>query len=344
MFQTKIIKAISSAGLLALAAGILVAGISSQNVSAAGVVTTISPSTQTVSTAAAVTVTYTTTTTLAIGNTIRFTRPTLYTGTLTTANITVNAAAPSAVANTTSGLNTISTLTLSAAITAGTVVNVVTGAAALTTPATAGNYAFSVFSANTSDYGAVLQYVGQANVVQVRAFVPITLSFVIRDATDTTNTNLCDMGDASTAAINNCQYRLKVTTNARNGYAVSVATSGNFTNGSANITNAAVGTGGTGGTLTTAGTESYGATITQGSVDVGGTIARAAIYDAGATNAVSYVNTAAVTLMTSTGPNTPAASADVTKTSLIDHKLGITNGTAAGLYTQTVTYTVTASF
>jgi hypothetical protein len=344
MFHTKVLKSVSSVGVLALTAGFLMAGVAASDVSAAGVVTTISPSTSAVSTAAVTTVSYTTSAALATGNTLRFTRPTAYTGTLSTANLTVNGTAPSAVVNAVSGTNTLSTLTLAAPIVSGATVSIATTAAALTTPAVAGNYSFSVYSPNTGDYGAVLQYVGQANVVQVRAFVPITLSFVIRDATDTANTNLCDMGDVSTASINLCSYRLKVTTNAKNGYTVSATTSGNLTNGSVSMSNAAAGTAGTGGTAITAGTEKYGVVIAQGGVDVGGTITRAGAFDAGATNAVSYVQASPTVIMTSTGPNTPAVSADTTKTSLVEHQLGITNSTAAGLYTQTVTYTVAASF
>lgn len=219
------------------------------------------------------------------------------------------------------------------------------GANKLTTPVAAGNYMFQVNTSagGTGDFGAVLQYVGGANDVEVRAFVPTNLSFVIRNVGDTDNTNTCDLGNLSTTTVASCAYRLKVGTNAANGYTIQVTTTGNLTNGVQGFANAAAGSGGTGGTNIVAGTERYGARITKGNI-TNGTTSLASAYDAGATNSVSYVNTVAANLVTATGPNAPAASGDVTNTTLVTHNAAISPNTTPGNYTQTITYTVNPAF
>lgn len=312
-------------------------------VEAAGVAVTVTPSAQTVSTAGSTTVSFTTSAALPLGSVILLSYDSSYTGTLTTANTTVNATAPTvAITNAISGSTTTSTITTAAAIVSGATVTIAT--TALTSPATAGNYAFTI--STSVDSGSNLQYSGQANVVLVRALVTPTLSFVIRNTGDTANTNLCDMGTLSTTAVGSCAYRLKIGTNATNGYTINVSTSGNFTNGTAFIPNAAAGAGGSGGSAITAGTPGYGVVITKGAATNGGATATslAAAYNAGATNSVSYVNTPATTIQTVSGSNNPAASADVTNTALVTHNAAISSDTAAGLYTQKDTYTIIPSF
>ena len=324
----------------ALAAfALLTAGLAStQNSSAAGVAVTVAPATSAVSTAGNVTLTLTTTAVVPVGGTVQVTRPTAgYTGTATMA-IT---GATGTTANTVSGSESVTTFTVTGTPIAAGAMTITMGG--LTTAATAGNYSWKVYT-SAGDYGANFQYVGQANVVQVRARVPLALAFDIRNAADTANTNLCDMGDLTTAAVGFCEYRLKIATNAQNGYTINVATSGNFTNGTANFTNAAVGTGGTGGTAQAAGTELYGAKITKGSITgAGGTTTLAAVYDAGATNNVSYVAAGPAVLLTANKPNSPGAT-DLTNTTLVRHEAAISGSTSAGLYTQTVTYTIAPSF
>ncbi len=304
---------------------------------AAGVNVVLSPSTMTVSSATTVTLTFTTTAPVPVNGTIQVYRPTAgYTG---TAALAVSAGAIGATTNTVSGSDTLSTATVSTQIPAGALTITVSG---LSTSATAANNSFKIYT-SAGDYGGAFQYVGLANVVTVRARVLSTLSFAIRNNTDTGDTNICDMGDLIVSAIGACEYRLKVATNAANGYTINVTTSGNFTNGAYPFANAAVGSGGTGGTAQVAGTELYGAIITKGSItSIGGTTVLAALYNAGASN-VSYVNTASATLLTANKPNSPVAS-DTTNTTLVRHEAAISNATPAGIYQQTVTYTVSPSF
>lgn len=337
MSHTLFSKVNAVLGIASLAIGGLAFSFS-PTANAAGVVTTVTPNVRAVSTAGTVTLGYTSTAVVPITGNIRVAFNNTYGG-AAAATFTINGVAPSAFPSAVSGGTRTYTLTPGASVAVGAVSIVISG---LTTPATQGNYPFTVFT-STNDYGGNFQYVGQANVVNVRAVVPISLSFVIRNTGDTADTNTCDMGDLSTVAVGTCSYRLKVGGNPTNGFTISVATSGVFTNGTYNFSDAAIGSGGSGGTNIVAGTERYGALITKGSI-TNGTTTLAAVYDAGLTNSVSYVNAAPATLVTYSGPNNPGVSGDTTNTVLVAHNAGISSNTAAGLYTQTVTYTVNPSF
>lgn len=315
--------------------------VSSPKVDTAGVSLTVTPSTNNVATSGNVSVSFVTTSAMSIGNTITLTYSNSYTGTISTVNTTVNTVAPSNVSNSVSGSNIVSVLTLANNISNGATVTIST--TALTTPNTAGNYSFLIRT--TNDFGGNFQYVGQANVVQVTAFVPTNLSFSIRNSADTANTNVCNLGDAFVSSVVSCSYRLKVGTNAKNGYTISMISSGNLTNGTDNMNNAAVGSSGTGGTNISAGTENYGVVVSPGSVTrSGGTVSLGSIFNAGATNSVLYNYTSNQALLTANKPNNPATSGDTTNTSLVTHNLGITTDTPTGSYQQTVTYTVSPSF
>lgn len=302
---------------------------------AAGQTVTITPATATISTAVSTSLAFTTSASIPVGGTISTAYTTAnYTG---TATMTVTGATGT-TSSTVSGAKTITTFTVTgSAIAAGARTVTIAG---LTTSATPSNSAWEVYT-STGDYGANFQYIGQANVVNVRARVPLILSFAIRNAADTADTNLCDMGDLTIAAIGNCEYRLKVATNAKSGYTINVQTSGDFTNGTDVFANALAGTTGT---AMAAGTETYGALITKGSVTgAGGTTTLASAYNAGLTNYVNYANVATAALMTSNKPNSPA-STDLVNTTLVRHQAAINANTPAGLYTQTVTYTIAPSF
>jgi hypothetical protein len=304
-------------------------------VNAAGVDIALSTSAVAVSSTGDITLAYTSTADVTTGGNIKVAFDTAYTGTPT---FTINTAAATST-NATSGSIVTYTLTPSATVATGAVSIVIAG---LTTPSTAGNYSFTVLS-STGDYGAVLQYVGDANVVNVTAQVLPILSFVIRNGADTANTNTCDLGNLQITQVSTCDYRLKVATNSNSGYTISVNTSGNLTSGSYNMSNAAAGTGGDDISTGTAGTEKYGVVVVPGTSTTSSVVDLANNYEAG-TNAVSYVNTSNATLITSAGANSPAASADTANTALVTHKANISTSTSAGFYTQTVTYTVVATF
>jgi hypothetical protein len=119
-----------------------------------------------------------------------------------------------------------------------------------------------------------------------------------------------------------------------------MSSTGNLISGTSTIQNAAVGTGGGGGTIidnSTSGTENYGVRVTKGNI-TGGVVNLNPIFDAGA-NSTRYNYTTATTVLETTGPNSPA-NTDTVNTSLVTHNLNISASTPAGQYTQSVIYTV----
>jgi hypothetical protein len=319
------------------------------HVFAAGVSLSVAPSAQNVSTTANIVLGFVPATGMVNSSTILVSFPSTYTqtpSTLTNTDITItktgDANFTSAVESGFTSTGFTITLTTAGTLNTSSAFSITIGGTnKLQTPAAASNNAFTI-SSSAGDFGGALQYVGQANVVQVRAKINPTLSFVIRDSGDTANTNVCDFGTVDTAAVYTCAYRLKVGTNAANGYTVAVANSGQLTNGTVNITDAAVGTGGGGGTAISAGVEGYGVTITPNTVTgSGGSVTLASAYNAGATNVVLYSNTAPTTILTANKPNNPTTTSHST---LVTEKIGVNSGTPAGVYTKTETYTVTYNF
>jgi hypothetical protein len=328
-FLQKTLTVLTALSTLAISGGGLV-------VHADAVAITLAPTTIAVSTGTTPTLAMTTTAIIPIGGTIQVLRPTAgYTGAVT---LSVSAGAIGATATTTSGTDTVYTATVTTAIPVGALTITTTG---LTSTSTAANNAFKVYT-SAGDYGANFQYVGKANEVTVRARVPMQLAFVIRDTGDTANTNVCDLGDLTTTLVNNCEYRLKVTTNAKNGYTINVQTSGNLTDLTNNFANAVAGPTGT---VQTAGTEIYGVKVTPNTVTgASPTVTLNSAYTSASTNLINYTTTSSTNLVSYNKPNSPAASGATTNTTLVRHEAAISGSTPAGLFTQTVTYTVSPSF
>ena len=165
---------------------------------------------------------------------------------------------------------------------------------------------------------------------------------MIRNTGDTLNTNVCDLGTTSTSSVSNCTYRLKVGTNAKNGYTVSFTTSGALTDGTYNMTDSIAGPTGT---AASAGTELYGVDVTPGAITgAGGSITLVSAYNSTGANLIRWNPGSTVNLYTANKPNNPAASADTTNTTLISHSLAISSNTPAGNFTQSVTYFVAPAF
>jgi hypothetical protein len=329
----------------------LTLALSSLNASAAGLTMTISAN-STVGTAVTAnpTFTFTTATVLPIGGTVIVNAPAGYT--LATPTATCTSGAVVVVAST-------FTCTLTAAVPASTAFTfTVTGG--VTSPATAGNYAW-VMRTSTGDFSAALQYVGLANQVTVRAFVPSSLSFVIRNTGDTANTNTCDLALQSSTTITTCAYRLKVATNAANGYQVAVtsdrafcnAASGAACTGAYSVTN---GASTSVGTVQTAGTESYGAAVKLGAVTGATGVVQggngstnvfsnyATTFTGGTTPVSNITYTVATNFLKATKKNNPLATADTTNTSEVTHAMAIDANTEVGQYEHKLTYTVTPAF
>jgi hypothetical protein len=325
-------KAISMVTVLAVTFMSLVGLLSINGSAESAVDVTLTPSQQEVNTSANITLSFATTYSYSANDTIYVVYDTAaYTGT-PTATVNSNSATVSSV---TGGVS----LQLASGSYTSPIIVELSG---LTTPVTAGNYSFMVTTdvGSESDFGGVFQYVGEANYVNVTAYIAPTLSFVIRNSDDTTNTNVCDLGLLTTTSVKSCSYRLKIGTNASSGYSVLAETTLLEDSNLNSIDPAAAGTAGTGGTEIVAGTENYGVVITPGA----NTTVQSA-YNAGATNAVDYeIVGTPESILVSTSPSSPEASGDLVDTHLVTHQAAIGIDTLSSFYSQTVIYTVIPNF
>ena len=223
-----------------------------------------------------------------------------------------------------------------------------TGALLLTFDGSAQNYSIATFASPEADFGAGLFYANGGNQVNVSATVPATLSFAIRNAADSANTNSCALGTLSTASTSTCSYRLRIETNASTGFTATIQADHDLGSGSATMTAA------TNDGFANAGTEGYGISNLVGSTS-GGRNTVTGAYDqpasesnlAGTTfNAdISPVpTTTAVAIISYSGSFSVSSTPSLTGTTLVTHFANISSGTPAGNYTQTVTYLVTASY
>jgi hypothetical protein len=168
-----------------------------------------------------------------------------------------------------------------------------------------------------------------------------TLSFEIRNADDTNITNSCDMGYLSFSGVGSCSYRLKVETNAISGYTISVTTSGGLSNGNNSFVNPPDESGISN---QIAGTELYGVRINKGSITTaGGNVTLGLAYGSATDNTVPLINTSPEILITADKANNPSR-VDTDNTTLITHQASISDSTPPGLYSQTITYTISPSF
>lgn len=215
--------------------------------------------------------------------------------------------------------------------------------------ATAGNYSLA-FTDNknldaNNDFGAALVYIGDSNDVTVTAVVQPVLTFVIRNSTDTTNTNVCDLGVLNPAAVNSCSYLLKVGTNANSGYTVSIATDGDLRrSGSGDVVDADDidrATDGAGAIVS--GTEAYGIALTANATSVGATITENSgtnTYNTDDSPLPTLAN-GALPLYASSSSNNPTLT---THSALVTHRATVDTATNTGTYQQVVTYYVVANF
>lgn len=201
----------------------------------------------------------------------------------------------------------------------------------------------------TTDFGAALYYVLGGNQVSVTAVVPATLSFSIRNSADSANTNICQLGTLSLSAVNTCTYRLRIATNAANGFSTTIQADHDFATPTfATMTNIVDNS------SFTAGVEAYGISALAGAT-IGGRQATSSFF----TDPVVESNFATTTFDTDASPVPTSTSGIIisfprsfktgvapstTTTSAVTHAAAIDGGTPTGNYSQTVTYRVTGSF
>lgn len=293
---------------------------------------TVTPAALTVSTATNVTVTFTPNTAITTGTILTFTYDTSFTGGASLTNSDVAISGTNISSKTCTGFISgyfSCTLTTSGSVTT-LVTTVIGGSNQLTTPATAGNYSLSVTAdiggaGTTFDGGAGLAYIGDENEVDIRAYVPPVLAldlYQTNSATLLTNPNTCNLGVLSYNTVNTCSYDVGVGTNNDAGSTLRVISSGDFTNGSHNFTQA-------GDTTIVAGTEEYGFRISDlGTVFTDSATFNGATYESVPTSATSIATSAAVSDKATTAQHIE-----------ITHAATMATTTPVGNYNHTVTYT-----
>ncbi|MDQ6985024.1 MAG: hypothetical protein Q9M91_00360 [Candidatus Dojkabacteria bacterium] len=343
----KIKNTVSVVGALAIAFGGFVAfSANSNRVNAAAVAVTASPIEFAATTATDVTVSFTSGAEYAIGETIVLdvvsSSAATLGGALTdcgTATTTVGGGAGSFGFS--SGT---ATYTFSAASTTATT----TASLCIRFPATTAQGSYSIsLTDSVGNFGAELVYVGNDNDVFVSAIVRPTLSFNIRNITDTADTNVCAMGAVDTSSLptadatvtageGECGYSLAIATNAANGFQATIQADQVFQNGAAdtiaNVTN---------GAAFSAGTEAYGlAWVNPGTAAAGEGITENGNFSTNSTP----VPLSATNFISGTGPVTYTAGTDATDVTEVVHGFAVSSATNTGLYSHTITYYVDATF
>lgn len=223
------------------------------------------------------------------------------------------------------------------------------------TTTTPTNYSIAILattgtsSFTTTDFGAALYYVLGGNQVLVSATVPATLAFSIRNSADSANTNVCQLGTLSLSSVSTCTYRLRIATNAANGFTTTIQADKDFATPTfATMTVIA------NDTSFVAGTEAYGIQVLTAAT-VGGRQSTSSAF----TEPIVESSFATTTFNVDASP-VPTSSAGIiisfprsfqtgaapstTSTSAVTHAAAIGGGTPTGNYSQTVTYRVTGSF
>lgn len=210
------------------------------------------------------------------------------------------------------------------------------------TTATTTNVSMAILSSGAFvDYGAILYYLGGGNDVLVTATVPSTLSFAIVSSTALgVPKNDCALGSLTTGAVAECDYRIKISTNAAGGFTSTIGSDKLLSTPEyATMTSVA------NDTAVTAGTEGYGMAVTGATY--GGRDPSTGLFDQAVTEEGTFIAD------DSPVPTAPTAfisytdgfwSTSTLSTTLVEHKAAISPVTPAGFYSQTVTYTVTGSF
>lgn len=200
-----------------------------------------------------------------------------------------------------------------------------------------------VTTGGTVDYGAAMFYINGGNDVDISATVPASLSFMITSPSNiSTEQHTCNLGVLNMATVSTCSYRLKISTNAANGFAGSLKANHNFaTLGFVTFTNV-------GDLHVTAGQEEYGinlATSSYGARDPSTGLFTKPAY-AWHPIANDYpVPTTLTGFVSSTYPFYVSTTGAVTgATQLVTHKASISPITTVGVYQQKVTYYVSGHF
>jgi hypothetical protein len=193
-------------------------------------------------------------------------------------------------------------------------------------PTAADGYSIAVVT--TSDSGAGIAYVGNANDVTVSATVLPNLTITIDNAdasacVTTSGVTACNLGVVTTAAVNTGNYDVNVGSNATSGVTLTVDDEGNLRNGADDIDDI------TENTTVAAGTEGYGIAV---------------VADAGWTETSPFDDDDTPFSGSPQGVATTAAPVGYTNDVTITHRVAVGATTKALTYSHIVTWTATANF
>lgn len=175
------------------------------------------------------------------------------------------------------------------------------------------------------------------------------ISFRIRNSDDTDDSSSCALGVLTDSVVSSCSYRLRVETNALNGFIAYAQTSGGMISGTSTL--ASIGND----SSFIAGSEAYGLSALVGATAggvLGGVpsqpvVEASSVQDSALTlnvDASPMIFTSATTVFSYNGPFSPSSAPSLNTTSLFTHSAAVSSSTAIGTYTQTITYRVTGSF
>lgn len=337
-FSKKTRKVIVGITALVIVAGAAIwNGVNSPAKAASLNTITVTPASNAVNTLTDVTVAFTVATSFTTGTLVTVAYDTAFTGgaALTNADIAVTGATCTA-----SGFAAgYFLLTCGTATSGGSISIVIGDTNQLTTPATQGNYNFSIVvdiggAGTTYDSGAGLAYIARENEVEVTAVVAPIIDLELYQQNSTSllantapNPNSCALGVLTIATVNTCIYDVGYGTNNATGVTVRVIADDLLNNVSANINNVADGT-------VSAGSEEYGVRITNAGTGCG-TGAAAGTFG----SQDNAVPTTATNFFTNDTVCDGASSANITQRFEVTHSASVNASTPVGSYNQLVTYT-----
>lgn len=218
----------------------------------------------------------------------------------------------------------------------------------------AGNFVINIVT--SYDEGGVFFYVASENDVFVRAIYNSQIGFSFRNADDTadlsrvngTGTFLCSLGRLNLITQSTCSYRIKISTNAVNGYFVSSSVDDDLNNSldTEFISNTPTGF------SPNAPNEGYNIALEAGDSTDGlvtectGVSFGNCLGDGIAWNnnvGIIFNHTSNSVMFSSSGPNSPAP-IDLLNTTLVTHRAIADQTTVTGNYDQLVVYTLTPVF
>jgi len=194
-------------------------------------------------------------------------------------------------------------------------------------PTTADTYKISI-SGNFGDLGTISVQILETDSVALEATVTPELSFSLRNAADNNSPEACSLGAPDTDDVNTCQYRLAVETNAQEGFSVFIRSDGDLRNTFDSISNIVEGW------TISAGTEGYGIAVTAGT----------GIDEQGIFDSDDSPISATDSLLIKTDSVYNYTQGDLDTSSLITHKIAISEETPAGFYSQIIIYTIIGNY